>query len=210
MLLFLISTGIVWSKKSRSKADIKKSTKPRTSNLDDYASEDTSEDTNVSISPMSSKAVDFGKKLIFSVGKLTKSIAKNSVDLVVAKHVSHEQIFGKWLLRQEVELRPGIFVTCPATIQFEEDTGPEEDLSNNKLDSRRERQVVPSSKKRGTSSSTKSSTDNSSQRLSTGTVITVFEGVEYRSKYTFTERYGFTIIRVATLFHLNTLLGSGL
>mmetsp|Transcript_16870 Transcript_16870/g.16222 ORF Transcript_16870/g.16222 Transcript_16870/m.16222 type:complete len:367 (+) Transcript_16870:273-1373(+) len=52
--------------------------------------------------------------------KLTKGGVKTAVDLVSSKHVTMTQIAGKWRMEQEVELRKGAIVTCPATIEFTE------------------------------------------------------------------------------------------
>ena len=54
-------------------------------------------------------------KDVLSVGR---SSMKGAVDLLSAKHVYLDQIFGKWRLSQEVEIREGVFVSCPATIEF--------------------------------------------------------------------------------------------
>jgi len=53
--------------------------------------------------------------------KMGRSSMKGTVDLFSAKHVSLKQILGKWRLSQEVEVRKGAFVSCPATIEFCED-----------------------------------------------------------------------------------------
>ena len=88
-------------------------------------------------------AFDITKKLAYGVGKAGKSVVKTSIDLCVNKHVTVNQIYGKWLIRQDVEVRKGIHVSCPATIQFHEEDG---------------------------------------------TVSTMFEGVEYKSKFIFKEK----------------------
>lgn len=107
---------------------------------DDYDSGSTDSSSNSLVK----STFDITKKLAFGIGKAGKSIVKTSIDMCVAKHVTMEQVYGKWLIRQEVEIRKGIHVSCPATIHFKEDEG---------------------------------------------VVSTMFEGVEYKSKFTFKERY---------------------
>jgi len=53
--------------------------------------------------------------------KLTKGSVKAAVDLCANKHVSHMQIVGRWRLQQEIEVRKGVFVACPATIDLLDD-----------------------------------------------------------------------------------------
>lgn len=53
--------------------------------------------------------------------KITKGTFKTAFDLVAVKHVSKSQLVGKWRLQQEVELRRGVIVNCPATIEFRRD-----------------------------------------------------------------------------------------
>ena len=53
--------------------------------------------------------------------KLTKGSVKAAVDLCANKHVNLLQIVGKWRIQQEIEVRKGVFVACPATIEFLED-----------------------------------------------------------------------------------------
>ena len=78
-------------------------------------------DNPVSSSSLAQSTFDLTKQLAVSIGKVSKSLVKSTVDLCVVKHVTEDQIRGKWLLRQEVEVRKGIFVSCPATVQFMED-----------------------------------------------------------------------------------------
>jgi len=78
-------------------------------------------DSPVSSSSFAQSTFDLTKQLAVSIGKVSKSLVKSTVDLCVVKHVTEDQIRGKWLLRQEVEVRKGIFVSCPATVQFMED-----------------------------------------------------------------------------------------
>ena len=64
---------------------------------------------------------DITKKVVSAITKTSRKVAKTTVDLCVVKHIKQEEIYGKWLMRQEVEVRKGIFVSCPATILFKED-----------------------------------------------------------------------------------------
>ena len=77
-------------------------------------------------SPTSSNSIlkntfDITKKVVSAITKTTRKVAKTTVDLCVVKHIKQEEIYGKWLMRQEVEVRKGVFVSCPATILFKED-----------------------------------------------------------------------------------------
>jgi len=53
--------------------------------------------------------------------RLTKGSVKAAVDLAANKHVTLNQIVGKWRLQQEIEVRKGVFISCPATLEFLED-----------------------------------------------------------------------------------------
>lgn len=53
--------------------------------------------------------------------KVTKGSVKAAVDLCANKHVSLMQIVGRWRLQQEIEIRKGVFVACPATIDLLDD-----------------------------------------------------------------------------------------
>ena len=57
-----------------------------------------------------------------SIGvKLAKGTVKGAVDLAANKHVAEYQIYGKWRFMQEIEVKNGVFISCPATIEFVED-----------------------------------------------------------------------------------------
>ena len=83
-------------------------------------------------------ATDFANMAL----KMTKGSVKAAVDLCANKHVSLLQIVGKWRIQQEIEVRKGVFMACPATIEFLED----------------------------------------------GSVVTMCEGQEYKSDFSFKER----------------------
>ena len=136
-IFFLIFCALVAAKKSSSKRTsksgktIKNKSKSSSSlpkkksvSLDDDGDDDDSKQDDFD-SPASSSLAqstfDLTKQLAVSIGKVSKSLVKSTVDLCVVKHVTEDQIRGKWLLRQEVEVRKGIFVSCPATVQFMED-----------------------------------------------------------------------------------------
>jgi hypothetical protein len=87
--------------------------------------------------------IGISKKIAYTLSKASRSALKSTIDLCVVKHITEDQLHGKWLFRQDVEVHPGIFVSCPATIQFLEDRN----------------------------------------------VVTVFEGTELKSKFTFKERF---------------------
>jgi len=53
--------------------------------------------------------------------KFTRGSVKAAADLCANKHVTLVQIAGKWRIQQEIEVRKGVFVACPATIQLLED-----------------------------------------------------------------------------------------
>lgn len=67
------------------------------------------------------KGVDFSSGAASFAVKMTKGSIKSAVDLVAAKHVTLRQICGKWRISQEIEIKKGIFVNCPATIEIKED-----------------------------------------------------------------------------------------
>jgi hypothetical protein len=52
------------------------------------------------------------------VFKMTRGFGKGTVDLLAGKHVYLDQILGKWRLMQDVEVRKGAYVSCPATIEL--------------------------------------------------------------------------------------------
>jgi len=53
--------------------------------------------------------------------KFTRGSVKAAADLCANKHVTLAQVAGKWRIQQEIEVRKGVFVACPATIQLLED-----------------------------------------------------------------------------------------
>lgn len=50
--------------------------------------------------------------------KASRRSLKSAVDLLAGKHVSLQQIVGKWRLHQEITLRKGIVVSCPSTFEL--------------------------------------------------------------------------------------------
>ena len=70
--------------------------------------------------------VDTGVKGISTLAnfavKLTKKSIKSSVDFLASAHVMQSKILGKWRLHQEIEVRKGIILSCPATIEFLDDS----------------------------------------------------------------------------------------
>jgi hypothetical protein len=52
------------------------------------------------------------------LSKFTRGSAKGVFEAVTSKHVSLEQVVGKWKLLQEVSSASGSVVTCPATIEL--------------------------------------------------------------------------------------------
>jgi len=68
-----------------------------------------------------SKGLESASDLANMAMKLTKGSVKAAVDLCANKHVTLMQIVGKWRLQQEIEVRKGAFVACPATIELHED-----------------------------------------------------------------------------------------
>jgi hypothetical protein len=52
--------------------------------------------------------------------KLTKGGVKTAVDLISAKHVTLNQIVGKWRMEQDVQVSKDASITCPATLEFTE------------------------------------------------------------------------------------------
>jgi len=54
--------------------------------------------------------------------KLTKKSFKSSVDFLASAHVIQSKLLGKWRLHQEIEVRKGIILSCPATVEFLDDS----------------------------------------------------------------------------------------
>lgn len=133
LLVFIIFSAFLAAKKLSSTKSAKTQNKKSKSSslpkkkvsLNDDDDDDNSDRDDFDDSPVSNSLVqstfDLTKQLAISLGKAGKSLVKSTVNLCVVKHVTIDQIHGKWLLRQEVEVRKGIFVSCPATIQFMED-----------------------------------------------------------------------------------------
>lgn len=108
---------------------------------DDYDDEDESEDEEDDYSESSdAEDEDFSprkrkvkQKSLFDLGietasdamnvalKLGKGTVKSAVDLAANKHVAEYQIYGKWRFMQEIEVKKGVFISSPATIEFMED-----------------------------------------------------------------------------------------
>ena len=97
-------------KKTSSKSSSKNKKKKKTNILNDIESD-----------PEKSYISDTLESLSKDVLSVGRSSMKGAVDLLSAKHVYLDQIFGKWRLSQEVEIREGVFVSCPATVEFCED-----------------------------------------------------------------------------------------
>ena len=53
---------------------------------------------------------------------MTKKSFKSSVDFLASAHVIQSKILGKWRLHQDVEVRKGVILSCPATIEFLDDS----------------------------------------------------------------------------------------
>jgi hypothetical protein len=53
--------------------------------------------------------------------KLGKVGVKSVFDLLSNKHVTQQQIVGKWKIMQDIQIRSGVIINFPATIQFFED-----------------------------------------------------------------------------------------
>lgn len=53
--------------------------------------------------------------------KMARGAVKSTVDLAANKHVSEYQVYGKWRFMQEIEVKKGVFISSPATIEFKED-----------------------------------------------------------------------------------------
>lgn len=68
-----------------------------------------------------SKGIESAFDIANAALKLTKGSVKAAVDLCASKHVNLLQIVGKWRVQQEIEVRKGVFIACPATIELQED-----------------------------------------------------------------------------------------
>ena len=70
--------------------------------------------------------LDSGLKSISTLAdfaaKVTKKSLKLSVDFLASAHVIQSKILGKWRLHQDVEVRKGVILSCPATIEFLDDS----------------------------------------------------------------------------------------
>lgn len=62
--------------------------------------------------------VNFVSKLSSGLVKLSRKSIKYSFDLLAGKHATLDQIVGKWKLTQDVEIKPGIIYSCPATFKL--------------------------------------------------------------------------------------------
>jgi len=76
------------------------------------------EDNYYAGSAGSKSYMDHAKDMSNFALHVTKSAAKSTVDLAAVKHVTLRQITGKWRITQEVEVKRGIFMSMPATIDI--------------------------------------------------------------------------------------------
>lgn len=90
---------------------------------DEGDEESASKDTEISSSL--SSVLSFTTDRISDLKTLTFKAAKVSgkkvIDLVSNKHVTASQVVGKWKLSQDINIRPGVSITFPASIEFFED-----------------------------------------------------------------------------------------
>ena len=68
-----------------------------------------------------SKGIESASSVVDMAMKLTKGTVKSAIDLCSTKHVNQRQITGKWRLQQEIELRKGSIINCPASIELLKD-----------------------------------------------------------------------------------------
>ena len=67
------------------------------------------------------KGIESASSVVNMAMKLTKGTVKSALDLCSTKHVTQRQITGKWRLQQEIELRKGSIINCPASIELLKD-----------------------------------------------------------------------------------------
>eukprot|EP01041_Mallomonas_annulata_P012802 gene12802-26989_t len=89
------------------------------SNNDEDSSDEFNKGNTKSKSKKSkSKSGDMFYKLSRGIMSVSKKSMKSGFDLLAGKHVTLNQFAGKWKFSQDVEIKPDIIYSCPATIQF--------------------------------------------------------------------------------------------
>lgn len=63
-------------------------------------------------------SLDIVSKLSTGLIKMSRKSLKYGFDLLAGKHASLDQIIGKWKLTQDVEIKPGVIYSCPATFKL--------------------------------------------------------------------------------------------
>ena len=66
------------------------------------------------------KSADAAMKVTSSLLSLSKKTVKVGLDFLAGKHVTVEDISGKWKIEQEVEIKEDVIINCPATIHLME------------------------------------------------------------------------------------------
>ena len=103
----LLSAGMQVLAKKTSRSSATAASKGKRKSRSRRRSEGLSIDPIASLSAVGTKAI-----------KASRRSLKSAVDLLAGKHVSLQQIVGKWRLQQEVTLRKGIVVSCPSTFEL--------------------------------------------------------------------------------------------
>jgi hypothetical protein len=85
--------------------------------MDDFDIDDL--ENSVAVVPESKTSLfqTLGRLAVASAG-IARSALKTSFDLVAVKHVTLEQIIGKWILEQRLELKDGVVLDVPAVLEL--------------------------------------------------------------------------------------------
>jgi hypothetical protein len=75
-------------------------------------------DPTLSSSTTAGAAFTTLKRYAFASGKLCRSALKTSYDLVAVKHVTLQQILGKWNLEQQIALKEDVILDVPAVLEL--------------------------------------------------------------------------------------------
>lgn len=120
--IHIIHGGKIKNTKKK-KLKSKQSMKKNRNNINDM--EDMDKDKNEDFIPKKATALSYSldrlqdvQHLAFKVGKAS---IKSLVSFVGNKHVNKLQVVGKWKILQDINIRPGVIINFPATIEFFED-----------------------------------------------------------------------------------------
>jgi hypothetical protein len=87
------------------------------SEMDDFDIDDLENSVAVVPELKTSLFQTLGRLAVASAG-IARSALKTSFDMVAVKHVTLEQIIGKWILEQQLELKDGVVLDVPAVLEL--------------------------------------------------------------------------------------------